>query len=355
MLFSRLLTINARCFRFMAVILFAPLILSACYFDEIAQEQYSIDFESDGSIRVVSDVEGSLSDDWREASVEERSEMLAIASERVEVMLRDLFGNGFVYSELNFDDPDLSTAGFEGRFPPEADVPSNTMGVFRLARPEDGLWELYLVPDNFRHPLNVCITLGTNWGVLEQPRRFPPVSPGETQCGNWTELQDGYPADVLRLVRLDDDGMPMDDRPGVEETLASLEHFYGVVRADTFELLSVEVPATQRAIDLPLDNEHIRFSIELRARENLVRTYEEIDGTYILGPAAAEGEVATFYGTYEWGWTGRGWELTRTNFDDREAFSRFGFSERAIEGANWAYVLDGTPEADALRASQPTP
>lgn len=346
----------ARRFRFMVTIFLAPLFLSACYFDEVTEERHDIEFVHDGSIRVAAYAEGTLISDLRQESEEERQSWLAEARAYYEESFRDFFGDGFDSLRIEIDDPDRTVFAFEGRFLPGSEVPESIPGGFHLRNTGSGRWELRFRPsDNLGHPVTVCVTLAANWAVLDQPERFPPVSPGATQCGNRTELQRSSGTVFMRLVRLSDDGTPMDDRPGVEETHTFLLDMFEGRNAAYNEVLSLDVHRAQRAADLPLDAVRLRFSVDLRARQALFRTLEIIDGTHVLGPAAAAGDTASLSGTIEWGLASDSWRITGLNYDDREALSQYGFNTGAAERAGWTYVFDGTPEADALRAGNEAP
>ncbi len=176
-----------------ASLVFLPVLLAGCIFDEIESNAYEIVFQSDGTVQFANSVVGSAAYELQEMDQAERDDFAAYFIDELREGMDDLFEGQVDDASADFSDLSrisVDVAGVFPRFPTQdLDDMSRAFVVHPSVGPPD-MWAVVMHHNSARDwPVNVCITLAPEWTVVEQGRVFPQVASGERTCADWTEIQ----------------------------------------------------------------------------------------------------------------------------------------------------------------------
>lgn len=176
-----------------ASLVLLPLLLAGCIFDEIESNAYDIVFQSDGTVQFSNSVVGSAANDLREMDQAEVNDFADHFRGELREGMDELFEGHATDVAADFSDLSRISVDVAGVFPRFPTVDLNEMSRQFVVHPSVGapdMWAVVMHHNSARDwPVNVCITLSSEWTVLEQGVVFPQIASGARTCADWTEIQ----------------------------------------------------------------------------------------------------------------------------------------------------------------------
>lgn len=335
-------------FRVSRLFVLAPFFLAGCLFDEISQEKTELVFEESGAVQYRFQAEGTLNRELQSMSEAERDEAVAGFRERVLVEGSEIFGDGYIGSSVTPLSATEASGRLEGRFLPDTQGVDVQLPPLRVERIGLHAWEVKVTArDVGDHPTTLCITLESGWDVLQQPATLPAVTVGRENC---IDLRNIRRNDSVQIIRLNTDGRPADGRPDVSMAEADIYAWFEN-NVSFLDVLHMELTVGDRS-DLPADVEIFTFSAFLAANEQLYAFVEEIEAVRILRESARPRETTTLRGRFEWQLDDKEWKIRLSRIENVDEANAFGYSRAHFESNGKQSVIEGSLEAEMLRARQ---